>query len=134
MKMSPITMVAGGLLVLLGIGGYAYALTTPEPSWTALIPAFFGIVLVILGWLARQEKLRMHVMHGAVLVGLIGFIVPVGRLATTVTKEDYQFGFPSVSLILMTLICGVFVGLCVKSFIDARRQRKQEEAATTPEN
>jgi hypothetical protein len=43
-------------------------------SWTALIPAFFGLPLVILGVLALQEGWRKHAMHAAVVVGLIGFL------------------------------------------------------------
>jgi hypothetical protein len=77
----------------------------------------------------------MHVMHGAVLVSLIGFLVAVGRLATTVPKAISAGGFEHptamISVSLMALLCGVHVGLCVKSFIDARRRRKQAASTST---
>ena len=68
-----------------------------------------------------NEKLRMHVMHGAVLLGLIGLVMSV-----VVIFARGMEGLPLIENILMALICAAFVGLCVKSFIDARRQRKQE--------
>src|SRR5215218_1451851 len=68
----------GRILILLGIIGYGYGMTTPNPSITALIPAVFGVILMALGHIAQsKENLRKHLMHGAVLVGLIGFLATV---------------------------------------------------------
>lgn len=117
----PSTSIACGfLLILIGIIGYVYGLTNNAASVTALIPAFFGIVLVILGFLAKsKENLRKHLMHGAVLIGLLGFILPAGRLFSKLGSITLSAAF--VSQIAMALVCLVFVILCVKSFIDARR-------------
>jgi Na+/alanine symporter len=127
MKMAPITLTVGVLLILLGVGGYTLSWISNDPQPTALIPAIFGLVLVILGWLARQEKLRMHVMHAAVIIGLVGFVIPAMRLASKLKSGPFTWDLASIALVLMTLICFVFVVLCVKSFIDARRQRKREQ-------
>jgi hypothetical protein len=117
----PTTSIAfGTLLILLGIIGYVYGLTQNAASVTALIPAFFGIVLVILGFLARtKENLRKHLMHAAVLVALIGFIAIIADFARTGWK--FAATAPVISKALMGLLCLLFVILCVKSFIDARR-------------
>lgn len=117
----PSTSIAcGALLILVGIIGYVYGLTNNAASVTALIPAFFGIVLVILGFLAKsKENLRKHLMHGAVLIGLLGFILPLGRLLSKISSITLSAAV--ISQIAMALICLVFVILCVKSFIDARR-------------
>jgi drug/metabolite transporter (DMT)-like permease len=117
----PSTSIAcGALLILIGIIGYVYGLTNNSASVTALIPAFFGIVLVILGFLAKsKENLRKHLMHGAVLIGLLGFILPVGRLLSKISSITHSAAV--FSQIAMALVCLVFVILCVKSFIDARR-------------
>jgi small-conductance mechanosensitive channel len=127
-------VIFGGLLIALGLVGY---LGSDRASITALIPALFGLVLVALGLLARKERLRMHVMHAAVLVGLIGFLVPAvrtfgkipdlvstGRVMVTRDGVETDATFAVVMQLLMALICAVFVGLCIKSFIDARRARR----------
>lgn len=119
----PSTAIAlGVLLILIGIVGYAYGQIEGAASITALIPAFFGILLAGLGAAARaKENLRMHLMHAALLVALIGFIMPTGRLAS-------KFGELSmtpavVSQISMAAVCLLFLILGIKSFIDARRNR-----------
>jgi hypothetical protein len=131
----PVTIVFGIILIALGVGGYLATMT----SMTALIPAAIGLLLVLLGFLARNEKVRMHVMHGAVLVGLIGLAGGVWRIivallkeapastGNTVIEEEARRGIP-VALgmnIAMAAICAVFVAFCVMSFINARRRRKQ---------
>jgi DMSO reductase anchor subunit len=132
------TIVFGVLLVALGLGSYV---VTAMESWTALIPAGFGLVLALLGGLALKESLRKHAMHAAAAVGLIGLIgglamaVPhLGELISTghATRADPAHPDATgavVCQLLLAALCGVFVGLCVKSFIDARRRRKAAEAA-----
>src|SRR5947209_18839802 len=65
------TIAVGAFLIVLGLIGY---LGTGMVSWTALIPAFFGLPLTILGVLALQEDWRKHAMHVAVIIGLVGFL------------------------------------------------------------
>ena len=113
---------SGGLLILVGIIGYVFSIIDGNTSITALIPAAFGILLVIFGVIAKsKENLRMHIMHAAVLVGLIGFIIPAYRIASKMSEIKVSLAI--LSQAAMALICLVFVILCVKSFIDARRNR-----------
>ena len=56
-------------LIGLGLGGY---FGTGMNSWTALIPAFFGIAIALLGALALKDAYRMHAMHGAVALCIHG--------------------------------------------------------------
>jgi hypothetical protein len=118
-------------LIALGIGA---VLLTFQP--TAAIPAGFGLSLAILGYVAIQnEKARMHVMHTAVLVSLLGFLVPAVRVAMAIPGALSEGAFrhadgrdATVSVAeqtVMALLCAAHVGLCVKSFIDARRSRRQ---------
>ena len=100
----------------------------PQRSVTALIPAFVGGVLLLCGFIALNEGLRMHAMHGAVLVGLLGTLAGLGRGMSGIGK--FLSGDPSLNqqsfvfVWLMTIICAVYVGLCVNSFVQARKQRK----------
>jgi drug/metabolite transporter (DMT)-like permease len=117
----PSTSIACGLLlILVGIVGYVYGMMNNAASVTALIPAFFGIVLAILGFLAQtKENLRKHLMHAAVLIAFIGFLITAGRLLSKISTLTLSAAV--ISQAAMALICLVFVILCVKSFIDARK-------------
>lgn len=109
----------GRLLILLGILGYAYGLTSGPASVTALIPAAFGVVLMLLGHIAAaRENLRKHLMHAAVLVAVIGFLMTAGRLALKFSELSLSAGV--VSQAVMAVICLVFVILAVRSFVAAR--------------
>ncbi|HMF14834.1 MAG TPA: hypothetical protein VKE94_21110 [Gemmataceae bacterium] len=121
-----ITIVCGVLLVALGAAGYR--LSEPEHrSLTALIPAGIGAVFLVLGLIGRKDHLRQHAMHGAAALGLIGVLAGIGRLLPKAFKGELTFSLATTCISLMILICGVFVGLCVNSFIRARRRRAQNE-------
>jgi uncharacterized membrane protein HdeD (DUF308 family) len=127
------TIICGSLLVLVGIVGYGTA--TPgedgKVSPTALIPAFFGAALVISGVLAFKDSLRKHVMHLAALIGVLGVLggfMPLIRQYSK-TGDFNPFKKSAIAGELMILVCLVFVGLCVNSFIQARRARKAADAA-----
>ena len=118
--MASTAIICGILLILIGIIGYISGYMESNPSITALIPAFFGIVLFALGAAARaKENLRKHLMHAAVVVGLLGFILPTGRLVSRLGELTLTMAV--ISQISMALICLLFVVLAIRSFIEARR-------------
>lgn len=118
--MASTTIYFGILLVIIGAAGYVYGMTIGHASPTALIPAAFGLVLAILGFVARaKDNLRKHIMHAAVVIALIGFIAALGSLFRNGVPSS--FGPGQISQISMAVVCLVFVILAVKSFIDARR-------------
>ena len=119
--MAPIAMLFGTLLVILG--GVLYGMAEVK-SVTALIPSFFGIALIVLGVIARTgDKARKHAMHVAALLGVIGFVMPLVRALPMALEGTMTL--PVVGSLIMAALCAIFVILCVKSFIDARRARKQ---------
>ncbi|HNQ14960.1 MAG TPA: hypothetical protein PKM58_05310 [Pyrinomonadaceae bacterium] len=120
----------GILLILLGLGGFGYAASTlpaGEPVAkvvTALIPAVLGVILLALGVVAKsKENLRKHLMHAAVLVGLLGFVATVSSFLKigALLGGTAERPLATFSQIVTSLICLAFVALSVKSFIDARR-------------
>ena len=120
--MARITIIVGILLIVLGWGGY---FAGGRVSMTALIPAFFGIPIALLGMVALKEKLRKHAMHGAVLFGLLGFVGALVRPVKAMFGEaPFELNLATGSQLVMSAICLVFVILCVKSFIDARKARE----------
>jgi hypothetical protein len=44
-----------------------------------------------------------------------------------VIKSDGAIGNATVEQALMALVCGAFVGLCIRSFIQARRRRTAQQ-------
>ncbi len=120
------TILFGVLLILLGAGAY---LVTGRQSVTALIPAFFGVVLTGVGALAQAKPgIRMHIMHAAVLLGLLGFFGSIGgaiKLVKWLVGGEEPTRPPAVIVqAIMAAMMVAFVALCVKSFIDARKARK----------
>ncbi|MCS6866274.1 MAG: hypothetical protein RMJ56_09495 [Gemmataceae bacterium] len=124
------TVICGALLVLVGIVGYGTSEVQP-PSLTALIPAFFGVALIVCGLFAFNDKIRKHAMHLAAVIGLLGVVGGFMPLIRQINKGDGfdPFKKSAVAGELMILVCAVFVGLCVNSFIQARRARKAAATA-----
>lgn len=118
--MANITIVVGLILIALGLGG-KFGTGTDSP--TALIPAFFGAPILLLGALALKDSLRKHAMHLAVMIGLLGCLGAIANVVRVLMKGGE---IPRVSLsmtIAMGVVCGIFVALCVRSFIQARKAR-----------
>lgn len=120
----PSTAIGVGLsLILVGIAGYVWGMMDNKASMTALIPAFFGLVIAILGALAKgNENMRKHFMHAALLVALIGFVVPAYRLLSNLDGLTLSAGV--VAQAAMALICFLFLILGIQSFVSARRSRE----------
>ena len=119
-KMAKTAITFGILLTLLGLIAY---FGISSESITALIPAFFGVPVIILGWLALNEKYRKHSMHIAAALMLLGFIGTGMRVFPQLFGEIAHPSAFTVQLI-MTLLCLIFIILAVKSFIEARRNRE----------
>jgi uncharacterized membrane protein len=125
-----VSVVFGVLLIALGVWGrfggdlglwQPLGFAPPEHlSGTALIPAYVGAALVVCGLLALKDSLLKHAMHGAAMIGVLGLAAALGRLLA----KGYDKGIGGVSLVLMAVLCGVFVALCVNSFIQTRRRRR----------
>ncbi len=117
------TIVSGILLILIGIAGYAFSIIDGNTSLTALIPAAFGVLLVILGIIATySEGLRKHLMHAGMVVGLLGFLIPTFRLVSQINNINISLAV--LSQALMAIVCLFYVILGIQSFINARRNRE----------
>ena len=123
MNMPKLTVIYGIILVLLGLAGY---FATGMVSITALIPAFFGIVVTLLGVLACKESRRKMMMHIAVVVGLLGVAGTFGGLMKLPTYfSGGELARPEAVLAqgVMCILSLIYVLICLKSFIDARRAK-----------
>lgn len=117
------TIAFGIVLVLLGLVAY---IASAMASITALIPSFFGLVFLILGITGLREGLRKHAMHASAAVGLLGFIGTVMglvKLFSLLAGADVERPYAVIVQAIMALLCLIYIGLAVRSFIAARRGR-----------
>lgn len=120
--MPRITVVFSLIYIALGLAGY---FLTGAVHKTALIPAVIGAVLLVLGLLGGNEKLRMHVMHAALLVGLLALLGTARALlklpaAFDGTAERPGAVFAQAATAVLSI---VYLAVGVRSFIAARRAR-----------
>ena len=121
--MASLTIGLGVALVALGLAGY---FLTARVSLTALIPAAFGLLIAISGLIARDERKRMHAMHAAVLVALIGFLGSIRGLLQIGAVIDGTAARPAavISQSVMALLTLGYLVVAVRSFIAARAARR----------
>ncbi len=126
--MAKITIGLGLVLIALGLGSY---FGTGRASVTALIPAFFGLPLLLLGLVALKERMRTIAMIIAVVIGLLGFAGTVsGLMKLPVLLADGELERPTAVAVqsTMAIVCLVFVLLCVWSFIKFIKARRASAA------
>jgi hypothetical protein len=133
--MAKVTLVFAVVLVGLGLVGY---LGTGSQHPTALIPTWFGLALGLFGFLAISpvEGRRKLFMHINVTIGLLGFLGAAAEIIRTFVSvmnlNEVMAGSGTVSIngialaskIAMACLLLVYVILCVRSFVAARRQPK----------
>ncbi len=110
-------------------------------SWTAFIPGIIGIILIALVQAAEiKPNAKKHIMHVAVLIGLIGFIMLAFRMLPSAMSEmnwlkGETYGIIQASSLKSTVMLAsaglllVFVILCVVSFITARKEMAAQAKA-----
>ena len=124
--MAKITLVFAVLLAALGLVSY-FGTGSQHP--TALIPTWFGVALGVFGFLAisPSESRRKLFMHINVTIGLIGCIAAGWRALSSygharsegIAPDHIALGAQGAMAALLL----IYVLMCVKSFVDARRNR-----------
>jgi hypothetical protein len=119
-----ITLGYGLILIALGVGGY---FMSGGVSMTALIPAFFGLPLAILGLVARKPGARKHAMHVAAVLALLGFggsFPGLLKLFTLLSGGEVARPAAVYAQSVMAVLSAIFLVLCIRSFIAARKARQ----------
>ncbi|MGJ9406280.1 hypothetical protein ACHABQ_08160 [Nesterenkonia aurantiaca] len=116
--MPRLTLIVGGLLVVIGIAGYV---ATGFASVTALIPSVVGVLLLISGGIAlKNRKLGVHIALVVALLGAFGMIMPLMSLPELFAGESENPG-AVISSLVTVIVLVVYIVLGVRSFIAARR-------------
>lgn len=119
--MAQLSVIFGSLLVMIGAVGYVL---TDMVSVTALIPAFFGLAIILLGVMAytpARRKLAMHLAMGVAVLGVLGSASGLIGLARSLGGPPA--GAADISRSLMAIALACYLGLGIKSFVAARRAR-----------
>ena len=104
-------------IALISISAWGYIDTN---SFTALIPAAFGVVLLILGTMLTNEKLVKLSAHLVVLFTLLILLALVIQVLPGVLDRG---GIGLIRVILMISTSSIAMIVFVKSFIDNRKSR-----------
>ena len=120
MTVPKIAILDGAILSSWGVIAYSIQSADP-PSITAMIPAFFGLPMLVLGFLSVSNPAnRHHYMHASMVFGLL-MALGGARIATTF-GETSRLGIVSHLLLLVVGISFMVVG--IMSFRSARLERE----------
>lgn len=121
--MPALTLLLAVLLVAVGLLGFV---GSGFQAPTALIPAGLGVLLALAAALARLPKARMHAMHAAVLVALLGVVGTASglfQLPALISGQPVARPLAVVAKSVTAVLCLAYVVVAVRSFIEARRAR-----------
>jgi len=123
--MAKVTLVFAVLFIALGLVGF---IGTGSQHPTALIPAALGLLLGIFGALsfsqdAGKRKLFMHINVTLGLLGFLGTVMGLIQWFQMLAGAAVKNLPATESKAIMAILCLIYVALCVRSFIAARRAR-----------
>lgn len=127
--MAKMTIIFGVLLIVVGLAGY---LGTGSVHPTALIPMWWGLALGVGGVLAispseRRRKIFMHINVTIGALGCIGAFVEALRGYGAARSAGLDPDMKALaSKLAMAILLLIYVNLCVRSFITARRRRQEQ--------
>ena len=119
--MPKLTMLIGVDLILLGI---IVTILSDSGSFTSMIPAIVGVVLLLLGLGANAKPdLSHHLLHAAMAVALISALSSLGSAIGRGST-----GWALFSQILTAVLCAILIFFGIRSFRAARLARETEAA------
>lgn len=121
--MAKLTLVFAALAIVLGLAGF-FGTGSVHP--TALIPTWIGLALAVGGFLAisPNEGRRKLFMHINVTVGLLGFVGTAVEIFRNLLSSKPVDMTAMVAKMALAWLMFIYVILCVRSFILARRSGK----------
>ncbi|MGP6173513.1 hypothetical protein [Corynebacterium sp. A21] len=112
------TIGLGVILIALGVIAY---IATSFVSWTALIPAILGAVVLICGLIGlKNPKIGIHIALVVAILGILGTFMNVIQLGDVFAGTAERPAAVIVSAITFVLLI-IYVIVGVRSFITARR-------------
>ena len=117
MKAHTISLISSVVLIVMSAWGY---LSSDSPSLTALIPLFFGVVLLACyPGIKSEDKIIAHVAVLLTLIVLVALFMP---LKGAIGRDD---SMAVVRIVIMISGTSISMVAFVKSFIAARKNKQQ---------
>lgn len=115
MRTHIVSLINAIILIVFGLWGF---FGSENPSFTALIPVVFGVLLLVLNpGIKKENKIIAHIAVVFTLLVLIGLVMP---LKGAISRDDVP-AIMRVSVMLLASIAAMVA--FVKSFVDARRRK-----------
>ena len=119
--MENVAMIYGIFLIVWGIG---VTILSDSQSITSLIPAIFGLPILISSIIAKKLPNKKKVlMHIVVLIGMIIFLGGLDIIRGLLQGNIFTNIWASSSKLMMMISGLVFTILCIKSFIYNRKNK-----------
>jgi len=119
--MENVAIIYGIFLIVWGIG---VTILSDSQSITSLIPAIFGLPILILSFIAKKLPNKKKVlMHIVVLIGMIIFLGGLDIIRGLIQGNIFTNIWASSSKLMMMISGLVFTILCIKSFIYNRKNK-----------
>ena len=119
--MENVAMIYGIFLIVWGIG---VTILSDSQSITSLIPAIFGLPILISSFFAKKLPNKKKVlMHIVVLIGMIIFLGGLDIIRGLIQENIFTNIWASSSKLMMMISGLVFTILCIKSFIYNRKNK-----------
>ncbi|MGB0768660.1 MAG: hypothetical protein ACPGYV_13245 [Phycisphaeraceae bacterium] len=116
------TILFGVALMAVGVGTYAGSAEPSLPSF--LLQMIIGLLAIALGVGSIVKKeMRMHLMHGAVLLAVLGVVVPTVKFVGYLVNLEQDQQMQLLRMVLTVAFSGAYVFAAVQSFRAARRAR-----------
>ena len=120
-SMENVAMIYGIFLILWGIG---VTILSDSQSITSLIPAIFGLPILIASFIAKKlPNKKKVIMHIVVLIGMIIFLGGLDIIRGLIQGNIFTNIWASSSKLMMMISGLVFTILCIKSFIYNRKNK-----------
>ena len=120
--MAKLTIIFGAILVVVGVAGYLF---TGRQSVTALIPAFVGLPILILGGVGlcpAREKLACMIAAILTLVGLGGCVPGLIKLVPLLQGGDVARPAAVYLQSLMAILSLIYLILYIRNVMTRKRQ------------
>lgn len=118
--MPTVTKLVGFVLLMIATGSFLAS----GLEFTALIPAVFGVPILLAGVIAeRHEDKRMHAIHASLVVALLGFAALTPTALGLGAMGDAS-DMAKIEALLSAVVLLAYIAFGVRSFIAARKARR----------
>ena len=124
-------LLLGALLTILGLGTFAMIRFDPA-KWTALIPAAFGVLFLLLGGIAQRRQAWLpYLSYTAIALALFAFLGTADglvKVAALLAGEDVARPAAALEEAITAVLCAGYLGVAVRGIVVTRRANLGESA------